>query len=447
MKSMFRSLSIYNYRLWFAGALVSNIGTWMQRTAQDWIVLTDLTDHDAAALGVTMALQFGPALVLTPITGLIADRVDKRRMLMLTQVLLGVLGLGLGLIVVLGVAQLWQVYAFALALGVVSAFDAPSRQAFVSELVGEKDLTNAVGLNSLSFHSARLVGPAVAGILVALIGAGWVFLINAASFIAVFVSLTQMRRNELTPSRPAPRTKGQIRDGYRYVRGRPDIVVTLVMVFLVGTFGFNFAIFISTMATVEFGQGAGEFGLLSSLMAVGAVAGSLIAARRERPRLRIVTAAAAAFGVACMIAAVMPNYVSFAAALVLVGLSSLTMMTSANAYVQTTTPPELRGRVMALYLAIFMGGTPLGAPVTGWITNELGPRWGLGLAAISGLLAAAIALWWMIRHRGLRLRFYRGERRVRMEYLGDGRAVVKDEVSPDAATREIAVVEANNQKS
>lgn len=454
---MFRSLAVFNYRLWFIGALVSNIGTWMQRTAQDWIVLTELTDHDAAALGVTMALQFGPQLLLMPVSGLIADRFDRRKLLMATQLAMALLGLGLGLIVVFGVAELWHVYAFALALGVAAAFDAPARQAFVSELVAEKDLTNAVGLNSLSFHSARLVGPAIAGILVAIIGAGWVFLSNAVTFIAVFISLSRMRKRELNHTPREPRARGQIRDGFRYVRGRPDIMITLVMVFLVGTFGFNFPIFIATMATVEFGQGAGEFGLLSSLMAVGAVAGSLVAARRERPRLRIVTLSAFGFGLACIAAALMPSYLTFAIALVFVGLSSLTMMTSANAYVQVTTEPRMRGRVMALYLAIFMGGTPLGAPLVGWVSNVFGPRWGLGVAAASGILAALVAVWWLVRHRSLRMRYSSTARpRMRVRYEGDGLPLTGSlsalgiDSAADAvetATRDIAIVEAGTERS
>lgn len=449
MRNMFRSFGIFNYRLWFIGAVVSNVGTWMQRTAQDWIVLTELTDHDAAALGVTVALQFAPQLLLLPITGLVADRFNRRHVLMATQLTMGALGLGLGLLVVTGTAELWHVYAFAAALGVVAAFDSPVRQSFVSELVSEKDLVNAVGLNSLSFHSARLVGPAIAGILVVIIGSGWVFLLNAASFVAVFVSLTRMRPAELQPAPRAPRAKGQIRDGLRYVRDRPDIMVTLLMVFLVGTFGFNFAVFIATMSTVEFGLGAGEFGLLSSLMAVGAVAGSLLAARRKLPKLRIVIVAAAAFGLACATAALMPTYWSFAAALVLVGLSSLTMMTSANAYVQTTTAPMMRGRVMALYMAIFMGGTPLGAPLIGWVSNAFGPRWGLGVAAASGIVAAMAALWWMVRHRGLRVSFHRDARPYfRARYQGDGRtAIIEEVMDVDTATTEIAVGEANTQRS
>lgn len=450
MRTMFRSLGVFNYRLWFIGALVSNIGTWMQRTAQDWIVLTDLTDHDAAALGITMSLQFGPQLVLMPVAGLLADRFNRRRLLMFTQAMLGLLGLGLGLILVLGVAELWHVYAFALGLGMVTAIDAPARQAIVSELVGEAHLTNAVGLNSLSFNSARLVGPAVAGILVALIGAGWVFLLNAVTFAAVLLSLTAMRKAELRPAPQMARASGQIRDGFRYVLRRHDLVVTLVMVFIVGAFGFNFPIFISTMTTVEFGRGAGEFGLLSSVMAIGAVAGSLLAARRERSRLRIVTLASLSFGLTCLTAALMPDYWSFAGALVLVGFSSLTMMTSANAYIQTTTEPGMRGRVMALYLAIFMGGTPLGAPIIGWVANMWGPRWALGMAAIAGILAAGVAVWWLVRHREMRVQYFRDERpRFQVHYLGDGREIdlVEDVISAETATRDIAVVEATIRRS
>jgi MFS family permease len=449
MRNMFRSLGIFNYRLWFIGALVSNVGTWMQRTAQDWIVLTELTDYDAAALGVTMALQLGPQLLLLPVTGLVADRFDRRKILFFTQAMMGALGLGLGLMVISDVAELWHVNAFALGLGVVAAFDAPVRQAFVSQIVAEKDLVNAVGLNSLSFHSARLIGPALAGLLIALVGTGWVFLINALTFAAVLIALGAMRRGDLLASPKVKRAKGQIRDGFRYVRRRPDIMVTLVMVSLVGTFGFNFAIFISTMVTVEFNRGPGDYGLLSSFMAIGAVTGSLLAARRKLPRMRVVALAAAGFGLASITAALMPTYWTFAAALILVGVTSLTMMTSANAYVQTTTEPAMRGRVMALYMAIFMGGTPLGAPLVGWVANLWGPRWALGVAALSGLIAAAVTLWWMVRYRDLRVRYYRDSRpRLRAHYRGDGRkATIEETMTVDAATSEIAVVEGNTQRS
>ncbi|GAB2455229.1 MFS family permease [Conyzicola lurida] len=403
MSAMFRSLSGINYRLWFGGALVSNIGTWMQRTAQDWIVLTMLTDNDAVAVGITMALQLGPQLLLVPWSGLIADRFDRRKLLMLTQSLMAALGVALGLMVLFGVAELWHVYAFAFALGVVSAIDAPARQAFVSELVSEKDLPNAVSLNSASFNAARLVGPAVAGVLTVAVGAGWVFLINAITFAATFVSLALLRRDKLRVSERAPREPGQLLEGFRYVAKRPDIIAIMVAVFIVGTFGLNFAIFTATMARVEFDHGAGEFGLLSSVLAIGSVTGALLSARREKPRMLILFSAAAAFGVSCAISAVMPTFTTFALALILVGFSSITFMTTANSMVQTTTEPVMRGRVMALYMAIFMGGTPIGAPVVGWVSNEFGPRWALGVGAASGILAALVGVVWMVVSNDLRV--------------------------------------------
>jgi len=401
---MFRSLSGFNYRLWFAGALVSNIGTWMQRTAQDWIVLTELTDNDAVAVGITMALQLGPQLLLVPWSGLIADRFDRRKLLIATQATMAALGAALGIIVILGVAELWHVYAFALALGIASAIDAPARQAFVSELVSEKNLPNAVSLNSASFNGARLVGPAVAGILTVVVGAGWVFVINALTFAATLVALMLLRKGELRLAPRAPRGKGQLQAGIRYVRRRPDLLVIFVVVFLVGTFGLNFPIFAATMASVEFGHGAGEFGLLSSMLAIGSVTGALLAARRERPRLRVAFVSAFAFGVACVIAALMPTYLTFGAALILVGFTSITLLTTANGTVQTTTTPVMRGRVMALYLAIFLGGTPIGAPIIGGVANAFGPRAAIVVGGMSGIVAALIGLVWMIVSHDLRLR-------------------------------------------
>jgi MFS family permease len=435
----FRSLGIFNYRLFFFGAFISNIGTWMQRTAQDWIVLTKLTNHDAAAVGITLALQFGPQLLMMPLSGLIADRVNRRKLLICTQLGMGVLGLGLGLIVLANVATLWEVYGFAFALGVVAAVDAPVRQTFVSELVSEKSIPNAVALNSASFNGARLIGPAVAGVLIAVIGSGWVFIINAASFGAMLGALVFIRVGELNLSKRAPKKRGQIRAGWKYVGSRPDIVVVLVMVFLVGTFGFNFPIFTSTMA-LAFHQGANGYGLLSSVMAIGSVLGSLLAARRERPRIFIVTLAAGGFGLATLTAALMPSYWSFAAVLIVVGLSSLTMMTSANAYVQTTTAPAMRGRVMALYMAIFAGGTPLGAPLVGWVANVAGPRWALGVAAISGLAAAGVAIVWMVVARNLRLHLDPNARlRMSVGYDHKRQVAPRRKIAEDLATQEIAI--------
>ena len=408
MSSTFRSIAGVNYRLWFAGALVSNVGTWMQRTAQDWIVLTELTDNDAAAVGFTMALQLGPQLLLVPFSGLIADRFDKRRLLLATNIAMGVLAAGLGALTLSGQAELWHVYLFALALGITSAIDAPARQAFVSELVSEKNLPNAVSLNSASFNGARLIGPAVAGVLTASVGAGWVFLINAITFAATIAALMLLRRDELRPSPRAARGRGQLLKGLGYVRSRADLVVVFVIVFLIGTFGLNFPIFAATMASVEFHHGAGEFGLLSSVLAIGSVTGALLSARRERPRMRTVFLSAAAFGVTLTVASLMPTYGSFAASLVPVGFAAITLMTTANGVVQTRVTPEMRGRVMALYLALFMGGTPLGAPIVGLVANTLGPRWALGVGALAGFAAALVGLVYLIREQGLRLRYDRG---------------------------------------
>jgi len=438
----FRSLGVVNYRIWFAGATVSNVGTWMQRTAQDWLVLTDLTHQDAAAVGITMALQFGPQLALTPITGLAADLLDRRKLLIATQTVMGALGLGLGALAITGTAQLWMVYVFALLLGIASAFDAPVRQTFVSELVPADHLSNAVALNGTSFNVARLVGPAVAGLLTAAVGAGWVFVINAGTFAATIAAILALRRKELTPSPRAARKPGQIRAGFRYVRGRPDLLLVFVMVFLMGTFGMNFPIYISTMASVVFGNGAGEFGVLSSTLAVGSLAGALLAARRDRPRLRTVALASGWFGLAVGAASLAPNQWVFGAILALVGLGSVSMLNSANAYVQTTTSPKLRGRVMSLYMAIVQGGTLFGAPIVGWVANQFGPRWGMAVGAAAGVLAAVIAGAWWARTRQARLR-WDGRRRWPIVLELSQPAEVRREL----ATTEIAVVETATSKT
>lgn len=421
---MFRSLHVHNYRLWFIGALISNIGTWMQRTAQDWLVYDILTDQNAAAMGVVMALQLGPQLFIAPWAGLIADSVDRRRLLIATQSVMAALGLGLGLLVVFGLAELWHVYAFALALGVVSAIDAPARQAFASELVRDEFLPNAVALNSASFNGARMIGPAVAGLLTAAVGPGWVFLINAVTFGAMISVLGVLRRSELRILERSAPGRGRILAGFSYVRGRPDLMMVMFAVFVVGTFGLNFAVYIAAMARTEFNTGAGIFGTLSSIMAVGSVTGALLSARRERPRLRFVFGAAGAFGAACILAALAPSVWLFGLALVPVGLFALTLMTSANAYVQTTTAQEMRGRVMALYFAIFLGGTPIGAPIVGWVTNAYGPRWGLAVAAASGLVAAVAGLAWIWRSHHVTLRLERSApRRLRLTLAATARDV------------------------
>jgi len=388
----FRSLNVYNYRVWAGGAVVSNVGTWMQRTAQDWIVLTQLSHNNATAVGAVMALQFAPQVLLLPVTGFAADHLDRRKLLMVTQALMGVLALGLGLLTISGVVQLWQVFIFAFLLGCVTAFDAPARQTFVADLVEEADLSNAVGLNSTSFNAARMIGPAVAGLLIAAVGSGWVFLINAASFAAVLTSLRFLRIRDLHVTDRAARTRGSFAEGFRYIRARPDLKAILLMLFLIGTFAVNFPIFISTMSVTVFHVGAGEYGLLSSIMAIGSVAGALLSARRAKPRVALLFVASAALGFGFVLAALMPNYWLFALTLIILGIAVQTLNTTANSTVQLSTEPAMRGRVMAILLAVVMGGTPIGAPLVGWVADVYGPRWALGIGAAAGFAAAIVGL-------------------------------------------------------
>ncbi|WP_306715482.1 MFS transporter [Burkholderia dolosa] len=394
---VFRSLRSFNYRVWAAGALVSNVGTWIQRTAQDWLVLTQLTHHDASAVGIVMSLQFGPQLLLLPWTGYAADRFNQRRLLMATQALMGGLALVLGVLTVTGIVRLWHVYVFAFLFGCASAFDAPVRQTFVAELVGDRELANAVALNSTSFNAARMIGPAAAGFIIASVGTGWAFLINGISFVAVLASLSLLRVDELRENVRAGRATRGLLEGFRYVWHRADLKAALVMLFLIGTFGLNFPLFISTMAAGVFHVDARGFGILSSMMAVGTISGALLAARRDRPLFRHLWAGAATFGVGCTLGAIAPGYWPFAAALVLTGIAAMTFTNSTNALMQLSTEPPMRGRVMALRLAVAVGGTPLGAPVAGWVANHLGPRWALGVGAASGFAAALVALYFRKR--------------------------------------------------
>lgn len=388
----FRSLRIYNYRMWASGAIVSNVGTWMQRTAQDWLVLTHLTDHNATAVGIVIALQFGPMALLLPLTGFAADHFDRRKLLLVTQCAMGIFALALGILTLTEAVQLWHVYFFAFLLGCATAFDAPARHTFVSEMVGEEDLSNAVALNSASFNAARMIGPAVAGVMIGVVGTGWVFLINGASFAAVILSLSLLRVDELHLETRILRARGSFSEGIRYVWSRPDLIAVFLMLFLVGTFGLNFPIFISTMAVSVFHVGAEKYGLLTSMMAVGSVLGALLAARRERPRIRFLLAGALLLGAAFTLAAVMPEYWQFGTALVVVGVSAQTFTTSTNSLVQLSTDRPMRGRVMALLMAIAMGGKPIGAPLIGWVADTFGPRLSLGIGAASGFAAAFVAL-------------------------------------------------------
>ncbi|GAB3490503.1 MFS transporter [Flexivirga lutea] len=399
----FASLSVYNYRVYFAGALVSNVGTWMGRTAQDWLVLTQLTAHDSTALGIVTALQFAPVVLLAPFAGVITDRFPKRRVLFGTQSALAVTAALLAALVLTDVVQLWHVYALALLQGVATALDNPSRQAFVSEMVESDLLSNAVGLNATSFNAARLIGPGIAGLCIGLIGTGQTLVFNTLSFVAVLIALKAMRPEELMPA-PQVRGKGNVREGLAYVRRRPDIMLIMFMVFMLGTFGMNFQLTIALMATTVFHRGAAEYGLLGSVMAIGSLAGALMAARRQRPRLRIVLGSLVGFTLFSALAALAPSYLLFALFLIPTGLCAITTLNTANATVQLSVTPVMRGRVMALYMAIFMGGTPAGAPVIGWIGTAFGARWTILVGSVATAITVGAVMFYLMRSKDLRVR-------------------------------------------
>ena len=375
---------------------MSNIGTWMQRVAQDWLVLS-IPGNGGGALGITTGLQFLPILLLSPYAGVVADRFPKRRMLQLTQATMALASLALGVVAAVGVAETWHVYVIAFAFGIGAAFDAPARQAFVSEMVGPEDVTNAVGLNSAAFNTARIIGPALAGLLIGLLGGGmratgWVILLNAVSYLAVIWQLERMDTRALLSPKPVGRRPGMLLEGVRYLRGQPKMLMILVLVFFAGTFGMNFQMTSALMATEVFGKGAGEFGILGSALAVGSLTGALAAARRPRVRVRLLVLAATGFGVAEIVAGSLPSYLAFALFCPLIGLCTITLLNSANATLQVESDPEFRGRVMAIYMTIVMGGTPLGAPVIGWIGEAYGARWTLIVGGLLVLVGVALAL-------------------------------------------------------
>ena len=392
---MFAALANRNYRRYLTGSFVSNIGTWMQRVAQDWLVL-ELSGGSGVAVGITTGLQFLPMLFVAPYGGLIADRFDKRLILRITQSWLALCAAALGLMAITGVATTEHVYVTAFLFGLGTAFDNPARQSFVSEVAGPTHLTNAIGLNSATFHGARIVGPAVAGLVIAAFGSGWAILSNSLTYAAFLVALSQIDARQLAITAPAARAKHQIREGMAYVRDHRDILLVLCVAFFVGTFGMNFQMTSALMAQQEFHRGAEQYGILGSFMAVGSLLGALLAARRVvAPSPRYVVVMAAVFALVEVAAGLMPTYAAYAAALPFLGLAALLTLTAANASIQLSVDPQLRGRVMALYMMVLLGGTPFGAPLLGWVGEAWGPRWTLiggGAATLMGVLVSAVVL-------------------------------------------------------
>lgn len=392
----FESLRVHNFRLFWGASLLANTAGWMNVIAQDWLVLTVLTENSAAALGIVTGLQFLPAPLFMPVAGALADRFPKRRVLQVTQSLLVTSALLLALSVSLGIVQLWHVYVLALLNGTIQAFDSPARMSFVAEMVPEKLLPNAVGLNSMQFNSARLLGPAVSGLLIGWIGIAPVLGINVLAALFPLIALTLLRTEELLSPKNSP-GKSTVREGLAYVRNRPDLLMIFFAVFMLGTFGLNFQLTNALMATQVFGLGAGEFGLLGSMMAAGTLSGSVMAARRGYPMLGLMVSALGGFALASLALTMAPWYWLYAAMLIPTGFLAITVLTTANSRVQLTTKPELRGRVMALYMAVLLGGTPLGAPTVGWIGELWGARATVLVGAgVTGATAVIIGIFLLI---------------------------------------------------
>ena len=389
-----RAFQHRNYRILFPASVLSNIGTWAQRIAQDWLVL-ELT-NSAQLLGIITALQFLPSLLLSLYGGVLADRFDKRTLLIITNIGAGLGSLTLGLLVVTGVVEVWHVAVLAFVVGVFGALDAPVRTSFNSELVGQKDIPSAISLNSANFNAGRLIGPAASGFLIVLFGTGLSFIINSFTYVVVVVALALMRKEDLFIS-VKPDSGAKLKQAIQYVLGQREILLVMIAVFFATTFGLNFQIFMAVMATQEFGKGPAEFGLLGSILAVGSFIGVLISARLEHLRVpKFVMLGGVLFGSLLMVTAWMPTYATFAAILPLVGGVALMTLISANSFVQTNCEPKLRGRVMGIYLLIFMGGTPIGSPIIGWAAENIGIRETVFACGLIVLVAAAV-IWSVLR--------------------------------------------------
>lgn len=413
--SMFSSLKVRNYRLFFSGQVISNIGTWMQRIAQDWLVFS-LSGYNPLALGIAVALQFTPTVLLSLWAGVLADRVDKRRLLILIQSLSCVQAVVLGLLNITGVVQLWHVYALCVVLGCLGALEVPTRQSFVAEMVGREHIANAVSLNSSIFNMARIIGPAIAGFAITWVGTGWLFLANAASTLAVIAGLALMNPDKLFRGPAVIRAKGQLRDGLRYVRRRSDLVTVMVLVLFVSMFGLNFFTSLAIVARSVYGTAADGYGLLSTMIALGTFTGAMMGAKRgvkKQPRVRLLLISAFSLGALECLASLMPTYLTFGIALVPLGYATITFLNTANSLVQTAVSPEMRGRVMGLYVLVLIGGNPIGGPLTGWLANNFGGRSTFYVGGAISVAAAVVCAVVLIRRGGVKLPVRRfGRQRV-----------------------------------
>lgn len=414
MSQTFSSFAVPNYRTYFSGLLIANIGGWMSSTAKQWLVLTILTHGDASALGYLTGLMFLPSLLFAPASGMIADRFPKRKIMLWTQAFVGIDAVILATLTLTGHVRLWHVFLLAFLDGTANALNGPAQQAFVSEIVPRDKLANAISLNSAQFNGARLLGPGLGGFLIALFArsipemtaTGVVLAINVACFLAFIASLLMLDLTKTTPAE-LQRGKGQLRAGLDYVRRRPDIMLLMFIAFMMGNFGFNFAISNAVMATRAFGKGAGEFGLLGSILGIGALAAALISARRKRPRLRYVLEALLAFGVFSVISALSPTYEFFAVTLIPIGLCAITVLVTANSMVQMGVADQFRGRVMTLWNMLLLGGTPIVSPMVGLIAAYLGPRATVWFEGITIFLTFAVAMAWLHHSEGIRVRLDR----------------------------------------
>lgn len=432
MSATFASFEIPNYRRYFTGLLVANVGAWMSSTAKQWLVLTILTHNDATALGYMTSMIFLPALIFAPVAGLLADRFPKRTIILCSQVLTGMTALLLTILTVTGAIELWMVFALAFVDGTASAIMGPAQQAFVSEIVPRERLTNAISLNSAQFNGARLLGPGLGGALIALFAhyvpevtaTGIVMGLNVVCFLVLVASIIMLDMSLTTPA-PLQRGKGQLREGLRYVGSRPDVILLMVIAFAMGNLGFNFAISNAVMATTVFGKGAGEFGALGSIMGIGALAAALMSARRTRPRLRHIFVALAMFTVFSAVSALSPTYEVFALTLIPIGLCAITVMVTANSLVQMNVADVYRGRVMTLWSAVLLGGTPFISPLVGWIGQTYGARATVWFEGISVGITAVVCAVWLMRHDKIRVRL---DRRGRAPWLVLDRGQVTEDV-------------------